>query len=48
MHKEYARISPSEDDGHGEGEEGKKGKTPNMNRQLKSRLQKLVEKTDDT
>jgi hypothetical protein len=26
----------------------KKSKMPNMNRQLKSRLTKLVEKTDDT
>jgi chromatin structure-remodeling complex subunit RSC4 len=44
------------DVGHGEagdeGDEGekRKGKTkpPNMNRLLKSRLQKLVNKTDDT
>ncbi|EPQ60463.1 Bromodomain-containing protein [Gloeophyllum trabeum ATCC 11539] len=31
-----------------EGDKKSKGKTPNMNRLLKSRLQKLVEKTDDS
>lgn len=35
------------DGSDGEGEGGKKKKTPNMTRLLKSRLQKLVEKTDD-
>lgn len=39
-------------EGHGEagsdGEEGKKKKAPNMNRLLKTRLQKLVDKTDDS
>ncbi|PSR72571.1 hypothetical protein PHLCEN_2v11564 [Hermanssonia centrifuga] len=35
------------DGSDGEGEGGKKKKAPNMTRLLKSRLQKLVEKTDD-
>jgi hypothetical protein len=59
-HKEYARICPSEDqpvdvdgDGgdhpNGDGADGKKqAKPPNMNRLLKSRLQKLCDKTDDS
>lgn len=40
-----AAAGPS---GLSEDEGGKKKKTPNMTRLLKSRLQKLVEKTDDS
>lgn len=35
-------------EGGSEEEGGKKKKPPNMNRLLKTRLQKLVEKTDDS
>lgn len=54
VQKESAKISgvpkPEGDDGagsDGDGEGTKKKKTPNMSRLLKSRLQKLIEKTDD-
>ena len=55
--REYARIAPSEEervdiDGDAAGDDGaddkRKAKLPHMNRMLKSRLTKLVEKTDDT
>jgi len=50
-HIDVVHDGPPRDTGE-EGDEGgkKKGKTkpPNMNRLLKSRLQKLVDKTDDT
>jgi len=44
-----AKVADAENDGGpGPGdEEGKKLKTPNLFRMLKSRLQKLVDKTDD-
>ena len=59
VNKEYTRLtgdSPveakagdGENDGDGgSGDEGgKKKKTPNLSRMLKSRLQKLVDRTDD-
>jgi hypothetical protein len=59
VNKEYARLTgapleeakaadPEHDGDGGSGEEGgKKKKTPNLSRMLKSRLQKLVDKTDD-
>jgi hypothetical protein len=37
-----------DDDGDDEGKKKNKNKAPNMNRLLKSRLQKLVNKTDET
>src|ERR1700722_2553028 len=54
--RESARIVPSEDSNAdveggqpgGEGADGKKAKAPNMNRVLKSRLQKLIDKADDS
>lgn len=53
--KEYQRLSGNkEEDGADEGGEvdvtgdgEKKAKVPNIHRQLKGRLQKLIEKTDD-
>ena len=44
-----AKTADAENDGDvGSGDEGgKKKKSPNLSRILKSRLQKLVEKTDD-
>jgi len=59
VNKEYARLTgdsaveakagDGENDGDaGSGDEGgKKKKTPNLSRMLKSRLQKLVDGTDD-
>jgi hypothetical protein len=46
---EDATAADAENDGGaGSGDEGgKKKKTPNLSRMLKSRLQKLVDKTDD-
>lgn len=44
--KTYNKLAPSnEDGGDGEDEKGK-SKAPNLNRLIKSRLQKLVDKTD--
>jgi len=44
-----AKAGDGENDGDaGSGDEGgKKKKTPNLSRMLKSRLQKLVDRTDD-
>ena len=43
-----ARAGDEESDGDtGSRDEGGKKKTPNLSRMLKSRLQKLVDKTDD-
>jgi len=50
VHKTYNKMTPSDDSGgNHDGDGSKKGKTkpPNMNRMIKSRLQKLVDKTDD-
>ena len=46
---EEAKAVDVENDGDvgSGGEGGKKKKTPNLSRMLKSRLQKLVDKTDD-
>ena len=46
---EEAKVADAENDGDvgSGGEGGKKKKTPNLSRMLKSRLQKLVDKTDD-
>jgi len=46
---EEAKAVDVENDGDAGsgGEGGKKKKTPNLSRMLKSRLQKLVDKTDD-
>lgn len=54
--KEVSKLSGKADDGDHEdgdgegsdGEEGKKKKGPNMHRLLKTRLQKVVDKADDT
>ena len=44
--KTYNKLAPSNEDGeNGEDEKGK-SKVPNLNRLIKSRLQKLVDKTD--
>ena len=55
VQKESAKLSgvpkPDGEDGagsDGDGEGTKKKKIPNMSRLLKSRLQKLIEKTDDS
>ena len=56
VHKESSKLTGAppgdDDDAEGNGEVGsdnedKKKKAPNMNRLLKTRLQKLVDKTDD-
>lgn len=44
--KTYNKMVPSAENGDGEDKKGK-GKAPNLNRLLKSRLQKLVDKTDE-
>jgi len=46
---EEAKVADAENDGDaGSGDEGgRKKKTPNLSRMLKSRLQKLVDKTAD-
>lgn len=45
---EQVDIMAGDDDGDDEGKKKNKNKPPNMNRLLKSRLQKLVNKTDET
>jgi hypothetical protein len=56
--KEYAKTSGQDedeahDDGQGEGGEGGEGdgekrqKVPNLYRQMKAKMQKLISKTDD-
>lgn len=49
MKKMYTKMTGIREDDNAEGEEGKekKDKVPNMYRQLKSRLHKLMEKTAD-
>ncbi|KAG6814146.1 hypothetical protein H0H92_002141 [Tricholoma furcatifolium] len=47
VNKTYSKLVPSAEDGEiGDGE-GKKSKPPSLTRLIKSRLQKLVDKTDD-
>lgn len=46
METKAADVENDRDGGSGD-EGGKKKKTPNLSRILKSRLQKLVDKTDD-
>lgn len=46
-HVNGAQADGANEDGDGDGKKGK-NKTPNMNRLLKARLQKLVDKTDDS
>ncbi|KAF8641083.1 hypothetical protein AX17_000727 [Amanita inopinata Kibby_2008] len=51
VNKTYQKMVPLDEDAeNADGETGKKGKSkpPNMNRMIKSRLQKLVGKADDT
>ena len=43
VHKTYSKMAPNEEDG-----ENEKSKTPNLNRLIKARLEKLVGKTDAT
>ena len=49
VNKTYNKLFPGDEDGeNAEGEEGKgKSKAPNLTRLIKSRLQKLVDKTDE-
>jgi hypothetical protein len=49
VNKTYNKLFPADEDGeNAEGEEGKgKSKAPNLTRLIKSRLQKLVDKTDE-
>ena len=47
--KEYNRITGKEEEHQdGEGSDDEKKKAPNLTRLLKTRLQKLVDKTDNT
>lgn len=50
VNKTYSKLFPADEDGeNAEGDEGKgKAKAPNLTRLIKSRLQKLVDKTDET
>ena len=43
VHKTYSKMVPNEDDA-----ENGKSKTPNLNRLIKARLEKLVSKSDET
>jgi hypothetical protein len=43
VHKTYSKMVPSEED-----VENGKSKTPNLNRLIKARLEKLVSKSDET
>lgn len=43
VHKMYSKLVPSEEDA-----ENGKSKTPNLNRLIKARLEKLVSKADET
>ena len=43
VHKMYSKMVPSEEDA-----ENGKSKTPNLNRLIKARLEKLVSKADET
>ncbi|TFK77405.1 Bromodomain-containing protein [Pluteus cervinus] len=47
VHKTYSKMVPSEDDGE-DGDKKGKNKGPNLTRLMKTRLQKLIEKTDET
>ena len=48
VHKTYNKLIPLDEDGENADGEDKKGKSkgPNLNRLIKTRLQKLVDKTD--
>ena len=49
VNKNYNKMFPPDEDGENADGDGKgKSKTPNLNRLIKSRLQKLVDKTDDS
>ncbi|KAF8078934.1 RSC complex protein [Lyophyllum atratum] len=49
VNKTYTKMTPSDKDGEKEDGDGKgKSKAPNLYRLVKSRLQKLVEKTDES
>lgn len=49
VNKAYNKLAPADDDGENvDGEGKKKSKAPNLGRLIKSRLQKLVDKTDDS
>ena len=43
VHKIYSKMVPSEEDA-----ENGRSKTPNLNRLIKARLEKLVSKSDET
>ncbi|GLB35855.1 putative bromo domain containing protein [Lyophyllum shimeji] len=49
VHKTYSKLAPPDEDSENLDGEGKaKSKAPNLNRLIKSRLQKLVDMTDET
>ncbi|KAG6900522.1 hypothetical protein C0993_009475 [Termitomyces sp. T159_Od127] len=48
VNKTYNKLIPQADGGEAGDGEGKKSKPPNLTRLIKSRLQKLIEKTDDS